>query len=1012
MRSRGTGPDTLAVVVASGARLEQARLALLGAWSAALQTLLAREYLAAFGGNEAVLAAMLGPWLVLGAAGALAARCVPNARPGVATAALALAGPLGAAAVLAARVLPRAFPAGATPGLATAFGWATVLLALPCALSGLCFALLSRRPGAAGRAYLAESLGAGVAGALLALVVLGRVPAFSAVGGLVAIATLAAAIGAPRRLAAGIGAAGGALALALAALPVGSWALAVQARHLAGAVELPSPSASVVVTRTRGSLNVFVDRRPVLSGIDRAAAEELAHVPLALSAAPRAVLVLGVPPPGVAAEMARHGVRAVDVVVPDPTLASLLERDPAAGATSPGVRVRVLAADERRFLESRPGAYDAILLLSGEPASARESRLLSVELFRRARAALRSGGLFAVVLPGHAQVASFESRRLASAVRATLSEAFGGAAHVAFLPGASNFTLARRGGALDASTAAREIPAVLAARGIRPVHLTAATLADTFSPRRLREAERWSSLPEPASRDLRPTVLRLALDRVLAEHGGASPAGLGALALALLLGGLVVLGPRSRPVELAVLTSGGAGLSSQLVLMLAVQIATGALVREVGLLLAGFMLGAAGGAWAQARWALGRVGRPWSDRRVVLACDLGQAALVTALALTLPSLVAAGGWARLGVFAGTVLSGVLPGAQFAAAARTLGGRPETVGGTLWAADLSGAAIAALVTFTLAVPALGLPGTLFAVAAVKASSSVFLLLPAPRVTRDRLEPRRLGALLPLGLVGFVVLVTGERTHVPLYGFTFLPAYRIAAVSGLFVALFAAFEPQSLRDSMERLARRSSALRRRLGIGGERLVWFLLLLPVATFPLGRCYFTVPFLFCHVCPRPCGFGVVRPYAIPIALLANVHDHRFCERLCPLGTAQARCDGLAGRRARRLSGATILRLAALAFVAFAYFAAQADHHEGVQGEGLYSFFFRNAFAPATWTLVTAAGLLALSFFVRRPFCDALCPVGAVSSAVTGVDKLVRRKRAAASGAPLAGSATGESSP
>src|SRR5512140_2708596 len=140
------------------------RLALLGACAAAFQTLFAREYLAAFGGNEAVLASLLGPWFLLTAAGASLGR---HLRSSLAPVAAFAFGPVAVASLAAARVLPRFFEAGATPGPSTAFGDAVLLLSPACLLSGLLFAWLSAERDDGGRAYLAESAGAALAGALL-----------------------------------------------------------------------------------------------------------------------------------------------------------------------------------------------------------------------------------------------------------------------------------------------------------------------------------------------------------------------------------------------------------------------------------------------------------------------------------------------------------------------------------------------------------------------------------------------------------------------------------------------------------------------------------------------------------------------------------------------------------------------------------------------------------------------------------------------------------------------------
>ncbi|MFO0571836.1 MAG: AmmeMemoRadiSam system radical SAM enzyme [Polyangiaceae bacterium] len=71
------------------------------------------------------------------------------------------------------------------------------------------------------------------------------------------------------------------------------------------------------------------------------------------------------------------------------------------------------------------------------------------------------------------------------------------------------------------------------------------------------------------------------------------------------------------------------------------------------------------------------------------------------------------------------------------------------------------------------------------------------------------------------------------------------------------------------------------------------------------------------------------------------------------------------------------------------AYFWAWSDKGDGVQGGPFYTALYKNAFSPSLWVLGIAGLLLVLSLLVRRPFCDALCPIGATSDLAS---RLLRR--------------------
>jgi polyferredoxin len=53
-----------------------------------------------------------------------------------------------------------------------------------------------------------------------------------------------------------------------------------------------------------------------------------------------------------------------------------------------------------------------------------------------------------------------------------------------------------------------------------------------------------------------------------------------------------------------------------------------------------------------------------------------------------------------------------------------------------------------------------------------------------------------------------------------------------------------------------------------------------------------------------------------------------------------------------------------------------------------LYSAVYLNDYAICASVLVSAGLLLALSFVVRRPFCEGVCPIGAASELLGRVEK------------------------
>jgi len=501
------------------------------------------------------------------------------------------------------------------------------------------------------------------------------------------------------------------------------------------------------------------------------------------------------------------------------------------------------------------------------------------------------------------------------------------------------------------------------------------------------DAERWAALPMPPSTDTHPIAYRLALEAALAQVGEGGSWALRILALMGAALAMVWFSPRSRPAAFAVATTGFAGLAVQLVLMLVYQTAAAALYRDVALVNAAFMAASCAGTW----WA----GRAAGTRRALVLVDLSQMALAAALAAGMGLAISAGPAAsRVVVLLGACAIGLSSGAQIALASKTQELGQRGTGGTVFALDLFGAAFASVFTYTIAVPMLGLAGTAIAVALVKASSVAALLLrPAERPARAWSIPGPAVALLV-----FVVLGSLEGSERVLYTITVSNAFSLIVLGLLVAMLVLAFQPRSVHERLLALERRSASMRSFLALSPSRIVELLILLPLGALPLARCYFKVPFLFCHTCPRPCTFGIMRPYLVPAALIANLDDRRFCEKACPFGQAQRACERGRERRLRSLGRVGWgLRLVVLAAVAMLYPIVLQDRREASDGTGVFSWLFTNAYAASALVLAVAGLLLVAAFFVHRPFCDALCPIGAVSDLAARAERrwLAQRRSA-----------------
>ena len=980
----------------SGASRSREAIALcvvfLGLTAVVTQLLALRAFLDLFGGCELTLGVILANWLLLTGIGcALGRRSSPReASSGQIVVAQLLVGVLPFASLAGITLSARLFPTGMMVGLGGVF-WASLALLTPfCLLSGF---LLTRFAGAVslrrdakpiGQVYALDSAGGILGGVLFSLVLVHFLEPLQIASGLL-FANLLAALylahvaGRPRLRA------GMVLSLVAAVVALAVTDLersTVRARFAGLDVErrVATPYGDMVVTRSGGETTVFASGVPIGSTSDTIAAEESVHYALSQHPAPRDVLLLSGGLSGTLEETGRYPVEAIDYVELDPAILELVrELQPEVDT-----RVRWIAGDARRVVRRAHETYDAILMALPDPSTAQLSRFYTEEFFVEVRRALRPGGVFGIQLSGAENYAGPELRRLASSVVAALDTAF---PHRLIVPGL------RLGLVASDRPLSFEAFANLPERGIetlwvRPEFLTARLTED-----RLADVKTLVSTTTAPNRDFRPGSYYAHLTWWLSRFGSSLllPA---LLVLGVLIGSITMAAraPR-RSVPAALFTSGFAGLGLEVVILIAFQVSFGSVYRELGWVITSFLCGAAVGAVV--------AGRSTRPKLLLRGLDV---------ALSLVAFSIAGGIVALESGAVTLagptlfvvangLVGLIVGAQLPPAAKLSFRDVERTAGEVFAFDLFGACLGALLVGALAIPLLGLVTTCLVLGGIKLVSSLGLLLEpldVPVTTPERVErPVLAFGIMFLVLVGLGVAIVAEDTSTGVYDFSFAPAFNYAALGLLALGIALAI---GLRLPMRGGGPLVSGWRRLSDTVYEltrlRLFhWasFLGLALVAFYPIFRCYFKVPWLFCHVCPRKCVFGYVRPYLIPAVLIMNLEKRFWCTRACPigsLGTAQGRvCPG--SRRPPR--ALRVISWLVLAFTVVSYFKIEADYEIGAGMFGdWYTYFYENLFVTSAIVVGVTAALVLATVWLRRPFCEVLCPVGRTSDLLRKVEQLL----------------------
>ncbi len=779
-------PDRSRILLAS---------AIVGAAGLVAQTLLLREDLVLYGGNEIALGAFLGFWLLAIALGALVARRMGERPERFAPALLLALGALPFVALLlggAARGLS-GVPAWEPFPLGSLFVW-TMPVALPVSLAtGAVFPALSGRARHEGTSitalYAAESAGAVLGGGVLtALLALGLDAAAIAIA-LFALCGAAAALLAAGRSRGWL--------FGLAMLAVATTFLGPRidrAMHAAQlSVVLPgakldeaaeTPAASYLAGHL-GPLKVLVEDGRVIAAFPepRRSAREAGFLG-ALTGAPRRLLVVG--SAGFDLLDGLASLRAVDSVVwlvPDPGLVPLLGR--IAPSTMANPRLRVVTGDlwRNRARLASLGPFDAVWLLAGTPTRAEQDRLLTTKAFSTLESLLAPGGRVAVPVVTSENKLGPTLRLAVGTVVAGVRSAFPA---VRLVPGETGVVL---------GAARRDLlpldPSALAAawRRLQPTvgALDRASFTSLVDPERVPKADAMVATlladprvrPSTADRPLavfRNLVVRASdespdLARLLETlHGSGALVWVPLLTLFVLL--LAGVATTRRPAAtnrlaatLALAAAGACGMVLDLLLLHVYASRFGTLYLDLGLLVAAYMgglaVGAAGGrAVASARVpTIDRTDRTdptdptdRSDPRGRLAAGAGALPPPLTLFPVVVFLVLASGAAALAMggdralvnrglgLAALVIAGALSGAILPAGEALLaraGALGADAGAGIVIGDTLGGAVVGFAMGVVGIPVLGLRGAAAIAASVAGFGALALVVGAAR----RRVPRR-------------------------------------------------------------------------------------------------------------------------------------------------------------------------------------------------------------------------------------------------------------------------------
>ncbi|MFQ5628221.1 MAG: hypothetical protein ACE5I1_05625, partial [bacterium] len=340
--------------------------------------------------------------------------------------------------------------AGAAAGAYLSFGTQTIALLIAVVpmsfLSGILFQWTARifvaRKNTLAKAYAIESLGGLVGGAGSTFLLQAGVQNFvsAILCALIAIGLALAHRLGKRKLRANI-AVFGLLAILLALIWKGA-----SIDHIMTAWNHPhlvetkdSPYGRVTISVLSGQVSVF-ENDALLFDSESIAAESLVHLAALQHDSARKALILGAGFDGSIRELLKHPIRKVDYVEVDRTIVDMIRRHSPDAITRvlDGQKARLIFDDPRNYLE-RKNKYDIILAGMPEPSSGQTNRYYTKEFFEHCSVRMNPGGILAFRLHSSENLWTTQLKLKTVSIYRALESVF---ENVLVLPGATNIVIA------------------------------------------------------------------------------------------------------------------------------------------------------------------------------------------------------------------------------------------------------------------------------------------------------------------------------------------------------------------------------------------------------------------------------------------------------------------------------------------------------------------------------------------------------------------------------------------
>ena len=664
------------------------------------QTILLREFLTVFYGNELVIGIVLAVWMILTGLGSLLGRLTERVadKTHLAMMLLLLVSLLPLVTVFLLDYLRNVvFPTGMLIGVVESLYFSFVLLMPVCLLSGSLFTLFASTLSEYSHSnripdvYSLEALGS-VAGGLLFNLLLVFVFSTFQILFLLALIGLGtclylSVVFASRGYQVSVLSLCAMLLLSVARV---NWDSVAKGSLFPGQHLLfckDTPYGNIAITRQGNQENFYESGSLLFVTGDPVSNEDATHYAMVQHPHPKNVLLIAGGISGTTNEILKYGVEKLDYVELNPSLIDI-GKSYTSALNDP--RIHPISEDGRRYVRRTKESYDVVLINVPDPSTAQNNRYYTVEFLGQLKNRMTRDAVVSLSLLESVDYLSGEARQVSAVIYNTLKSQFN---HVLVIPGLRNHYLASDGMLTTA------IAEAIATRKISTISVNKYYVDDQLLHQRSDEILRSIDKNTPLNNDFTPVAYFRQLQYWLSYFGLKPwiPAGfIGILFLAIVV--------RLNAVSFGMFTGGFTAASIEVILLISFQIIYGYVYLATGFIITVFMAGLAVGSFI-------------GNRKFKLVSYARFAAIQIALvlySLILPFVLIllresadSDTIDYLIYFLLTALVAVLVGIEFSFAARLLHTRISAAASTLYSIDLIGSTFGALAISIYFLPLLGI-----------------------------------------------------------------------------------------------------------------------------------------------------------------------------------------------------------------------------------------------------------------------------------------------------------------